>query len=271
MKVDQPDGVTVVIEVAVDPATAFEVFTTEIGTWYRPTTTGEGRDATLQFEAEPTKELRRRLVAVHDDGRVRPLGDVVTWEPTPRLAFTYTGADLSPEHPTEVEVRFEATEGGTRVVLEHRGFGVDTTRSDWEDLLDRFAAQTLERALVAFQQEFVAAICANDIDYFRSNLTEDAILVWNVGIQDKQACVASIRTHAAFHKFEMADPRVVPLGADSAVLTYRATWHQEGDDHSESGYMSTVYVRRAGAWRLAFLQSTPVADDLRPNHTEEQQ
>jgi len=263
-----PDGVTVVIEVAVDPATAFEVFTSEIGTWYRPSASARGHTQIVRFEDGLEDGPSRRLVTVHDDGRVHPLGTVVTWEPTPRLVLDHTGPDLSPEHPTEVEVRFEAMEGGTRVVLEHRGFATDTTRSEWEDLLDRFATQTLERALVAFQQEFVAAICANDVDYFRSNLAEDALLVWSAGVQDKEACVASIRTHAAFQKFDIAEPRVVTLGDDSAVLTYKATWQHEGDDHGESGYMSTAYVRRPGGWRLAFLQSTPIADPPEPNAPE---
>ncbi len=63
------------------------------------------------------------------------VGRVLVWEPGPRLAFTYRG-------DTEVEVRFEASEHGTRVVLEHRGFDrslAPDLSDDWAGLLDRFA------------------------------------------------------------------------------------------------------------------------------------
>lgn len=50
------------------------------------------------------------------------MGRVRVWEPGARLVFEYRSAFLPPEPLTEVEVRFEPIESGTRVTLEHRGF-----------------------------------------------------------------------------------------------------------------------------------------------------
>ncbi len=110
------DSVTATVEVAVDPDIAFDVFTGEIGTWYRRnrfTVFDVGRTVDVRFEPR----VGGRLLDVYDraSGEGREMGRVVAWEPGRRLVFT-------DNHATEVEVRFKAVRGGTRVTLEHRGF-----------------------------------------------------------------------------------------------------------------------------------------------------
>jgi hypothetical protein len=120
-------SVRVTVTVAVDPATAFAVFTEEIGEWYRAGVATLPRPApstTLAFETGVggrLVEVRRRgpnAEAEPDGGGGH--GDVVeharvtVWEPGRRLVFV-------DRRRTEVDVRFEPAPGGTRVVLEHRG------------------------------------------------------------------------------------------------------------------------------------------------------
>ena len=81
-----PDSVTVTTIVAVDPATAFKIFTTQTAEWWRPS-----QLAIPKFD--------------------KPLA----WEPPNRLVY-------APGDGTEVEVRFEPAPGGTRVTVEHRGW-----------------------------------------------------------------------------------------------------------------------------------------------------
>jgi len=110
------DSVTATVEVAVDPDVAFAVFTGEIGAWYR-------RDRFTVLDVSRTVDIRfepgvgGRLLDVYDPatGEGAEMGRVVVWEPGRRVVFT-------DNHATEVEVRFEAAGGGTRVTLEHRGF-----------------------------------------------------------------------------------------------------------------------------------------------------
>ena len=104
------------VDVAVDPATAFAVFTDEIDDWYErgPYSWNDpGRAIAIRFE-------EGRLLELYEQGEPYEMGRVTAWEPGRRLAFVYRNVHL-PLEGTVVEVRFDAVEGGTRVTLEHRG------------------------------------------------------------------------------------------------------------------------------------------------------
>jgi SAM-dependent methyltransferase len=51
------------------------------------------------------------------------VGRVVAWTPGELIRLQWHPADWKPEEVTNVEVRFEAVDGGTRVTVEHRGWG----------------------------------------------------------------------------------------------------------------------------------------------------
>jgi hypothetical protein len=117
------DGVRVTTRIEVDPAKAFDVFTREIGSWWR-------RDLRYRFGAAPLGRLRfepgvgGRLLEVEDEGSGAgfEVGRVLVWEPGARLAFEFRARDFAPGERTEVDVRFEAEGTGTRLTLEHRGW-----------------------------------------------------------------------------------------------------------------------------------------------------
>jgi uncharacterized protein YndB with AHSA1/START domain len=120
------DAVTVTTRVAVDPATAFAVFTGDIDRWWR-----RGKrfrfvdgDGVLQF-------ADGRLVERASSGASHEIGRVLAWEAgggggtgagNARLAFEFRGRLFGPDEHTVVEVRFDAEAGGTRVTVEHRGW-----------------------------------------------------------------------------------------------------------------------------------------------------
>jgi uncharacterized protein YndB with AHSA1/START domain len=110
------------VEVAVDPATAFERFTAEIGEWYQPGPySWEDPERAVGIRFEPG--AGGRWIEMWDEatGEGFEKGRVLVWEPGERLVVAYRTNHLPPDVPTEVEVRFEAVAGGTRVTLEHRG------------------------------------------------------------------------------------------------------------------------------------------------------
>lgn len=118
--------VTTSVEVAVDPATAFEVFTAEIDRWYVRgpySWWDESRAVAIRFEPG----VGGRLLEVWDEatGEGFAFGEITVWEPGRRLVLAdlVSGAvpGRPPDPPTEVEVRFEPAPGGTRVTVEHRG------------------------------------------------------------------------------------------------------------------------------------------------------
>lgn len=132
-------AVRVTVRVAVDPATAFEVFTSEIDDWYRKgatVLTRAARGSTLRFEPG----VGGRLLEIRDDG-APPVtrGHITVWEPGARLLFV-------DRREAEVEIWFHAFDEGTRVVLEHRGLdklppdaAIKASKYSWRKLADYFA------------------------------------------------------------------------------------------------------------------------------------
>jgi uncharacterized protein YndB with AHSA1/START domain len=108
--------------VAVQPATAFQVFTEEIGAWYRggPYSWNDpARAVGIRFE--PGVGGRWIEVWDRETGEGMELGRITVWEPARRLVVSFRAFDLPPEPRTEIEVTFEPVAGGTKVTLEHRG------------------------------------------------------------------------------------------------------------------------------------------------------
>jgi SAM-dependent methyltransferase len=62
-----------------------------------------------------------------NNGRVdengREVGRVVSWIPGERIALKWRPADWAPEETTEIVIALEPADGGTRVAVEHRGWG----------------------------------------------------------------------------------------------------------------------------------------------------
>jgi uncharacterized protein YndB with AHSA1/START domain len=118
------DTIRVTTVVAVDPATAFAVFTEDLDLWWR-------RGPRYRPLAHPNGLMRlepgvggRLLEVCGGDGAERfELGRVRIWEPPERLVLLWRNRDFAPDEETEVEIRFAPVEKGTLVELEHRGFG----------------------------------------------------------------------------------------------------------------------------------------------------
>lgn len=125
---------TVLVDFA--PAEAFELFTARIHKWW-PTTSHSygGADVTdVVFEQRQGGRVYEVTTAGERDwARVRE------WDPPRRLLL-----DWLIQPGTEVEVTFAQEGPGSRVVLEHRGFGDGEARgnydSGWDTVLAPFAA-----------------------------------------------------------------------------------------------------------------------------------
>jgi uncharacterized protein YndB with AHSA1/START domain len=113
-----PSQVIVALRVKADPLRAFEVFTGQIGAWWRhnPLFRFTPREpGVLAFEGG-------RLIETRADGRVFEIGKVSVWEPGRRLVVGWRQATFGPEQATEVEVTFEPVGEETRVSVTHTGW-----------------------------------------------------------------------------------------------------------------------------------------------------
>jgi uncharacterized protein YndB with AHSA1/START domain len=113
--------VIVSLRVRASPARAFEAFTQDIGSWWRPhalfqiTPRGDG---VLQFEPGPNG----RLFTTLPNGKEFEIGRITRWEPPTCLAFSWRQATFTHEQQTHVVVCFEPVGDETRVTVEHRGW-----------------------------------------------------------------------------------------------------------------------------------------------------
>ena len=110
-----PRSISSEVEVALDPGTAFRVFTDEIDLWWvrSPISFYDGARA-VAIRCEPG--VGGRLLEVYDgpSGDGLELGRITVWEPGTRLAWRSSVDEV------ELEVRFDATERGTNVRVEAR-------------------------------------------------------------------------------------------------------------------------------------------------------
>ena len=113
--------ILVALRVRATPQRAFEVFTREIGGWWRPNTLFRfSRHSPGRLAFEPGVD--GRFTETGPEGEVFEIGRITAWEPGVRLAFTWRQATFTPEQLTHVEVRFEPVGDETRVTVEHRGW-----------------------------------------------------------------------------------------------------------------------------------------------------
>ncbi len=147
-----PASVRRTIEVAVDPHTAFAVFTERIGDWYVGSRHAwHDPERAVGIRMEPGVGGRWVEVWDADTGEGYTLGVVREWEPGDRLVLSYRHPWLPPEPLTEIEVRFTATTDGTRVTLEHRGFDLLPP-----DVADRFVSPNIWTSLLRWYTDHLA-------------------------------------------------------------------------------------------------------------------
>lgn len=95
-------------------------------------------------------------------------------------------------------------------------------------------------------------------DFYGRIMTSDGVMVLAHGhALDREAVIDSLDKAPPWGTYEIADERLVVLDADHAVLTYTGRAQREGEVVF-AALMSSVYTRRAGAWRLALYQQTPI-------------
>lgn len=113
--------------------------------------------------------------------------------------------------------------------------------------------------LLALERQGWTALCdGTAAAFYGRTMTADGVMVLANGqVMTREDVVASLDGAPGWDGFDLAEVRTIPLGEDSSALVYRAT-ARRGEVAFE-GWMSSTYVRRDGAWRLAVYTQTPVA------------
>jgi uncharacterized protein YndB with AHSA1/START domain len=160
MTIDTDTAVQATTVVDAPPERAFEVFTSEIGTWWNPDHhILQAELAEMVFEPRVGGHVIDRGV----DGSECRWARVLVYEPPSRVVISWDinldwQIEPDPARASEIEITFVAEEPGrTRVILEHRhldrhGNGWEQMRAavgspgGWNSGLERFAARTAAAA-----------------------------------------------------------------------------------------------------------------------------
>lgn len=110
------------------------------------------------------------------------------------------------------------------------------------------------------EQGWEALSTENGGAFYRDYLTDDALMVFPFGVLAKDRTIEAIEAAPPWASYRLEEPRIVQLTDSSAIVTYRATARREGAETAYSALMSSVYVNRDGAWKLAFHQQTPLSE-----------
>jgi hypothetical protein len=93
---------------------------------------------------------------------------------------------------------------------------------------------------------------------FYGRVLDDTVVMLLPGgmvLDDRDEIVAAM-SGQPWSSYELADLRVVQPTGDTGVVTYGVVAERDGAP-PYSALMSSLYVRRADGWRLAFHQQTP--------------
>jgi len=100
------------------------------------------------------------------------------------------------------------------------------------------------------------AIKSRNYDAFGSYLADNSIEVEETGVYDKAGSIKGVQAFDA-SKAELSDWKTVKFDDDASVVTYKVKIPGEKPD---TGYHSTIWVKRDGKWRAFFHMGTPMQD-----------
>nr|WP_298436889.1 nuclear transport factor 2 family protein [uncultured Jannaschia sp.] len=102
------------------------------------------------------------------------------------------------------------------------------------------------------------ALVAGDAAADRAALDPAFLGIYPDGPAGRDGHVGQLADGPTVAAYALTEARVVPLGGDVALLTYRATFARPGAA-SEAMWVSSIWRRVGGGWINIFSQDTPAA------------
>lgn len=115
---------------------------------------------------------------------------------------------------------------------------------------------SLQTDLLALEKKF----WSGDAGFYRNNLDDKCLTVFTkmAGVQSKDAIADMVAGDSQrWEDLKIDEKGLVEPTRDMAILSYEASAQRGGQRYK--ALVSSGYVRRNGAWKLAFHQQTPLA------------
>jgi hypothetical protein len=113
--------------------------------------------------------------------------------------------------------------------------------------------------LIDLEREGWRALSGPDgADHYDALLTQDALMVFAVGVLDRAGSLAAIRAADPWRTVELGEFRVIRPTPDLGIVCYHAVASRNGHGPYRA-WITSLYMRSADtSWRLAFHQQTPI-------------
>jgi hypothetical protein len=124
---------------------------------------------------------------------------------------------------------------------------------------DERSSAEIQHDLVDLERRGWEALTSPDgAAFYAEVLSDDAVMVFPDTVLTRQESLSAIAGAAPWSSFSLEDVRVLPVGTEGGIITYRAVANR-GAESTYDAVMTSVYAKRAGAWRLVLHQQTPSA------------
>jgi hypothetical protein len=88
-------------------------------------------------------------------------------------------------------------------------------------------------------------------------LADDAVMIVPGMVIDRATFLGAVGHEQPWARHQIEEPRAVQLTPDSTALIYRVRAQRDGQPEY-AALLTSVYVNRAGRWRLVLHQQTPL-------------
>jgi Domain of unknown function (DUF4440) len=112
--------------------------------------------------------------------------------------------------------------------------------------------------LLQLEEEGWQALSSSDpVSFCQEWLADDAVVIVPGMIISRAEFLQALAHEEPWASHRIEEPQTLQLTGDSAALVYRVTARREGQP-TFTGLLTSVYVNRAGRWRLTLHQQTPM-------------
>lgn len=117
----------------------------------------------------------------------------------------------------------------------------------------------LIEVLTAQERKVWNALVSGDRAADAALLSDHFLGVYPDGFAGKQDHCGQLEGGATIHSYDMQETRLISLGPDHALLSYRADFQRHAEAPPETMYISSIWQKDAGGWINIFSQDTPRA------------
>lgn len=126
---------------------------------------------------------------------------------------------------------------------------------------DKDDDSALLKTLLDLEHRVWLALTTGDAAQDKALLSPDFLGVYASGFATRDAHVAQLSDGPSVGAYQLSEVQARPVGAEHALLSYRAEYQRKGVAASEVMYVSSLWHRMPdGDWFNIFSQDTPATD-----------